>query len=182
MMFRGKCGFCETRLTRYELSVPEHFRPKYHAAQLRGQVDPDHYWWLAYEWENLYAICNSCARAKGNRFPVEGRRAQRGAKGAALDREQRLLLDPCRDKRPEESLDFWENGTVVGRDERGLTTIDVFGLNRLQLVEARRERCARVEALAAKYLMNDDPRKWKADDFVGMMVERAMAKERSSSH
>ena len=106
-LFRGKCAFCEARLQRGELEA-EHFRPKIHATEINGRVDPDHYWWLAYDWDNLYAICRECQRARGTRFPVERKRATPKSTGTQLDDEHALLLDPCRDPHPEQSLDFRE--------------------------------------------------------------------------
>ena len=61
---------------------------------------PDAYWWLAYEWANLYFSCEVCNRNKRNQFPVIGERAPTGATGRALRKELALLIDPCVD-RPE---------------------------------------------------------------------------------
>lgn len=171
-LFRGKCAICESRLGPGEEFV-EHLRPKLRATQLNGQVDPAHYWWLSYEWSNLYAICRECGRHRGNRFPVTGPRAPFGATGSTLRSESALLLDPCDDD-PEPSLDFREDGTVHGRDIRGKTTIEVFGLNRSMLVEARGLRCAQVEAIGSAHLMGNDPGKWQLESFVRLMTEQAI--------
>lgn len=43
----------------------EHYRPK-----SRG------YWWLAYEWSNLYILCRRCNRNKSSKFPIAGTKAK----------------------------------------------------------------------------------------------------------
>src|SRR5262249_31298556 len=67
-VFRGKCAICESPLVPIQRLSPEPFRPRHRAAQLDGKVDRLHYWWLAYDWNNLYAICGDCISAKGSRF------------------------------------------------------------------------------------------------------------------
>src|SRR5262249_13838491 len=57
------CAFRETRVYPADFGV-DHFRPKSRALDLDGRVDPDHYWWLAYEWENLYPVCSFCNMSK----------------------------------------------------------------------------------------------------------------------
>jgi uncharacterized protein (TIGR02646 family) len=137
-LFHGKCAYCEQSLPRWALVV-DHFRPRSGAVGLDGSFSLQHYPWLAYEWANLYAACPECSLLKGLRFPVEGER-QSGARGAA---DRGLLLDPCADD-PEQHLVFLDDGRVATLDERGRVTIEVLGLNRSSLVEARR---AALEAL-----------------------------------
>ena len=83
---------------------------------------------------------------KKDSFPLAegGVRAQ--AEADAVDAERALLINPCRD-RPQEHLAFsFEEGLPlglaipVGNDEqrlRGAVSIQVYGLNRLQLVQDR---------------------------------------------
>ena len=114
------------------------------------EADQDGYWWLAYDWENHYLACEYCNRNKRNQFPVIGKRAVPGTRGKALRDELALLLDPCFD-RPENYLFFKPDGSVCCRKplnqeefrrfeqkNRGAITIDVLGLNRSDLVKARR--------------------------------------------
>src|SRR5882724_12735300 len=51
-LFRGKCAYCESSLL--GLGEIEHFRPKSRAMGLDGVVATDHYWWLVYQWSNIY--------------------------------------------------------------------------------------------------------------------------------
>src|SRR5262245_1336693 len=73
----GKCAYCESPFSPRRLIV-DRFRPAMAALALNGAVSHDHYWWLAYEWENLLPACADCSRSKGTRFPVEAKRARPG--------------------------------------------------------------------------------------------------------
>jgi hypothetical protein len=59
-LFFGKCWYCEWKPTRNDWDV-EHFRPK-----ARVYEDPHHqgYYWLCYEWTNLYMSCQYCNQAR----------------------------------------------------------------------------------------------------------------------
>lgn len=155
--------------------VPEldHFRPKHNAIGVDGKVDEDHYWWLAYEWSNLYPTCAVCNRAKATRFPVDGRRAKLGASAKELWKERRLLLDPCVDD-PELHLVFSEDGHVASATQQGLTTIEVLALDRAGLVLAR-ERAARVLRLEFDAIAAVDPprRRAAAEAMLGPHAEYA---------
>lgn len=145
-LFDGKCAYCESPLTAGEFDV-DRFRPPRDAMDMSGRIaDPDLYWWLAYDWENLYAACPACASAKATRFPVRGKRAAAEARGAELAEEHRLVLDPCVDE-PEDELRFSADGTVAGVTERGAVSVDVFALNRRDLVSARRSSAEKLLAL-----------------------------------
>jgi hypothetical protein len=69
-LFSNKCAFCESPLLKGGEVL--HWRPTSRAAQLKGEVAPHHYWWLAYDWNNLYLSCIGCFKSKGSRFPVQG--------------------------------------------------------------------------------------------------------------
>ncbi|MBA2460752.1 MAG: AAA family ATPase [Actinobacteria bacterium] len=145
-LFHSKCAYCEQPVRPL---LVDHFRPPAEALALDGRLDRDHYWWLAYEWENLYAACSGCTRMKSSRFPVSGQRAGRGDD---LAPEGPQLLDPCADA-PETHLAFLEDGHVVPKDERGRVTIEVLGLNRTELVQRRARAATAVRAA------------WIAEDF-----------------
>jgi len=132
--FPSKCAYCETPVEKPELEL---FRPRQNASNLDGSVDDDSYWWLALEWSNYLPACSRCNALKGSRFPVEGMRAGSDSTSISLAEEQRLLLDPCEDD-PSSLLLFLEDGRVTSEDFQGKVTIDVLGLNRESLVDARR--------------------------------------------
>jgi uncharacterized protein (TIGR02646 family) len=144
-LFRGKCAYCEKRPSESDGIVVSHFRPTGHAKQLGGSSSPDHYWWLAYEYDNLYPSCGDCLKQKAAMFPVSGKRVVEGAVGKQLNNESALLLDPCLDN-PQEYLHFLPSGRVIpgggkrgqrARAARASATIDTLGLNRKDLVHGR---------------------------------------------
>lgn len=147
-LFDDTCAYCETKVNGSSSDV-EHFRPKSEACNLEGITDPDWYWWLAYRWENLYLVCQTCNFSKKTLFPVVGKRAPVGAAGNELKKEKNLLLDPCVDE-PAVHLQFLEDGFVRSISlhdretqrrfqniDRGAVTIDVLGLNRSDLINFR---------------------------------------------
>jgi uncharacterized protein (TIGR02646 family) len=141
---RRKCAYCETLLGVSDLGDIDHFRPKRDAVGITKEAPhPDHYWWLAYEWTNLYLACRMCNFAKGPRFPVQGgKRATATSTGDELRRQElALLVDPGFDK-PFEHLTFDREGFVHPKpgSAKGSVTIEVLQLNRPNLVQARRER------------------------------------------
>lgn len=134
-LFSSKCAYCEAPSAAGNLFV-EQFRPADGAINLNGSFAPDHYWWLAYEWENLLPVCADCSNAKGSRFPVAAPRAQPGAQASQLADEAPLLIDPCSDD-PEAHLVYGEDGYVSSGTAPGSTTIELLALNRPTLVAAR---------------------------------------------
>lgn len=135
-VFNGKCAYCETLLVS-ETGDVDLFRPKFGTINLDKTKAPDHYWWLAYEWENLYLACHKCNFSKANKFPVKG---ERGALKKPIKKlrktELALLIDPCVDD-PDKHLAFGEGGSVSPITEEGRVTIEVLSLNRESLVNAR---------------------------------------------
>ena len=133
----SKCMYCETRVVSASPGEIDHFRPLDRAQGLhRDDISPDHYWWLAYTWENLMFSCHFCSRAKRQRFPVEGRRLE---PFESVDTEKRLLLSPFGPEDPALELSFEANGHVVPASSRAEISIEVLTLNRPELVEARAE-------------------------------------------
>ena len=130
-----KCAYCESSMAASGAAL-DRFRPKAGAVGLKGDFSTEHYWWLAYAWENIYPCCLKCNKFKGGKFPVEGRRCRADAGQQELAAERRLLVDPFVDV-PHEHLDFLDNGTVVPRSSMGDITIHTLELNRSDLVRAR---------------------------------------------
>lgn len=134
-LFRGKCAYCELPVDEDTL---DHFRPLRAASNLKERSSSYlHYYWLAYEWRNLYLSCRACNASKRNRFPVKGRRAPvLFSLDEVRDREDALLVDPCVD-RPERAFDFNFSGECFGKNDRGRQSIEIFDLNRQKLVSSR---------------------------------------------
>jgi AAA domain/AAA domain, putative AbiEii toxin, Type IV TA system len=138
--FSRKCAYCESAVDLVNVGL---HRPRLNAGG-RGGTSPDHYWWLAWEWRNMYLVCTACLRAKGTAFPVDGDRAAPETQyERVLETERPLLLDPCAED-PEGMLLFDESGRVVATGIRAMTTIDLLNLNRASLVQKRRQEAERV--------------------------------------
>jgi uncharacterized protein (TIGR02646 family) len=136
-----KCAFCESMITHISYGDIEHFRPK--GAVRQHEFDPlqyPGYYWLAYEWSNLFLSCQLCnQRFKRNCFPLRNPKHRARSHRGNLNRESPLLIDPT--GLPDQHLTF-EGETAVARDnsEVGRVTIEVLGLNRDELRKQRRER------------------------------------------
>jgi uncharacterized protein (TIGR02646 family) len=142
-----KCAWCESQSNSTVPADIDHYRPKHRAEGLhKGEIHPDHYWWLAYSWNNLVFCCQACNRAKRTRFPVIGKRLEPGAPSGA---EQPLLLDPYGTDDPSEHLWFEDDGTVRAISNRGDVTIEVLALNRPDLVERRQEAARLTQSVLA---------------------------------
>lgn len=139
-LFKNKCAYCESPIPEaVGIGDVDHFRPKSNARGLEKDFSKDHYWWLTYEWKNLYYSCPNCNRYKSTWFPVEGARSKPLTSiNKIQEEEQALLIDPCLD-RPEEHLTYNENGFVNYRTPKGNLTIEILKLNRIELVKQRFE-------------------------------------------
>ena len=161
IIFHQKCAYCESKMLAVAPADIEHFRPKSEIDTGAGTPLVPGYYWLAADWSNLLLSCPHCNRTsyhelagtphgkkvkqgKLTQFPLsDGRRRTRKHTGR-VEREEpyRLLLNPCLDS-PEEHLVFKKNGIVMARKRKGspskmgTTSIDVFALQRMTLVDER---------------------------------------------
>jgi uncharacterized protein (TIGR02646 family) len=145
-----KCAYCEVRIVSDAGDV-EHFRPK--AGVRQGKDQPKQspgYFWLAYTWSNLLYACSRCNREhKRDLFPLEDPTARADAlrEEGSTAGEAPLLLDPATDT-PELHIRFnGERAEPLNEGRRGRVTIDVLGLNRTRLLEARREKLENVRTI-----------------------------------
>jgi hypothetical protein len=147
MAQHGKCCFCERR----PLGDVEHFRPKGGYKQAAG--DPlrrPGYYWLAYEWTNLYFACGPCnQRFKGNVFPLARPEDRAVSHHDDVTREQPLLVDPGTDASVHvsfrEEVAYPVNGSALGR-----TTIELLQLNREDLRESRADQFRRLRVITTE--------------------------------
>ena len=133
-LYRGKCAFCEQCIEQFHV---EHFRPK------------SIYYWLAYSWDNLLAVCPTCNQNKGNHFEVLRSRM-------SLDRDDlditriHFLADEYQETEgnqfihPEKEdvdtlLIFGKDGSIVSNDPRMCYTIETCDLNRDNLKDQRKK-------------------------------------------
>lgn len=136
-LFQGKCAFCETDIDSFGRVV--HLRPMRFVYD-GAKANRDYYLWLAFEWRNLFYACTHCAKAKQDKFPVNGIRAPYLASFEDVQKyEAPLLIDPTFDE-PSKDLEFLPNGLIIGITKKGTTSIELLKLNRLDLVDARKRR------------------------------------------
>jgi uncharacterized protein (TIGR02646 family) len=144
-----KCAFCESRFTHTGYGDIEHFRPK--AGYKQRETDTlrrPGYFWLAYEWGNLFHSCQLCnQRFKRNLFPLKDGRSRARPQRRDVSKEAPLLIDPSTQD-PGRYIGFREEYVfAVGGCPEGKATIEVLGLNREELVEVRRDRLASLKQL-----------------------------------
>ena len=158
-LFNDKCAYCESKITATSAWDVEHFRPKGRVAERREHPG---YYWLAYEWTNLFPSCQYCnqrrkdqarwgdltvgpAAGKLDQFPLADESTRAMNPAHAIELEDHLLLDPCKD-RPEEVLTFDARGRALSLNGnvRGAASIDVFHLNRRRLRDLRQSSILKV--------------------------------------
>jgi uncharacterized protein (TIGR02646 family) len=138
-----KCCYCERMWDlKRELDV-EHFRPK---SQITGEVGLG-YWWLAYEWTNLFFSCKACNQDyKKTQFPLEAGGIRALAGNLDLSAERPTLVDfSNKDDDPEVLLGYlWvvkpePLAKPIGLDPlgRGDRIIRILGLDRDNLNQER---------------------------------------------
>jgi uncharacterized protein (TIGR02646 family) len=123
-----KCCFCE-RLIGNDGDV-EHFRPKSAYTQNKKLERPGYYW-LAYDWDNLYLCCSPCnSRQKKNLFPIAIPQKRAHLHNNNIHVENPLFIDPGKEE-PSEYIGFrGEMPFAVSRSKKGRTTIENLGLDR----------------------------------------------------
>lgn len=140
-----KCCYCECDFTANYHGDVEHFRPKGGYQQdYQGPLTQPGYYWLAYEWNNLYFACALCNQTyKSNFFPLANHPAGRAdGHGRNTAPEEALLLDLATED-PEQHLTFKDDVVkarkIKGkRSVRGKACITAYGLNSVGLTDKRR--------------------------------------------
>jgi uncharacterized protein (TIGR02646 family) len=145
-----KCAFCESCFEATGYGDVEHFRPKAGYKQReKDKLKRPGYYWLAYEWANLFYSCQLCNQQfKQNLFPLKDGRRRARSHTHNLDKEKPLLVDPSR-LDPADFIEFrGEYAHPTNGSREGITTIEeVLGLNREALVEIRRDRLKDLKVL-----------------------------------
>jgi uncharacterized protein (TIGR02646 family) len=146
-----KCCFCESKVRHISDGDVEHFRPKASARQARNAApELPGYYWLAYEWSNLYFACQSCnQRNKLDLFPLENpeARVRSHEKHDQIAREQPSFIDPVVDD-PEQLLGYRDGEPfAIDGNRRAQTTIQALELGRTHLMEQRWETVKLIELL-----------------------------------
>lgn len=134
-----KCFLCESRITHISYGDVEHFRPKAGVRQdLKDKMSETGYYWLAYEWSNLFLACQICnQRFKKNLFPLEDKDKRAKSHSDKLSQEKYLFIKPD-EENPENHISY--RGIIPHpKDKKGEITIQNAGLIRNELKENRRE-------------------------------------------
>ncbi len=129
-LYKRKCCFCESHV---EFWAVEHYRPK------------SLYYWLAYSWDNLLYICQTCNGKKAAKFEIHGTRAV--YKQGDLEKIHQLATSYAKIERPKllhSELDdpsgifvFDTDGGMTSTNPRGSETINTCGLDRMALRHSR---------------------------------------------
>ena len=138
------------------------FRPKGGALGLEGDFSTEHYWWLAFDWRNIYPACVYCNKVKGSKFPVVGQRCRPKTPYEGLGGESRLLVDPALDE-PADHLRFTGDGHVRAASQIGEATIATLELNRTELVTARQVVARKTNSLVGSSAVRAALRQWPHD-------------------
>jgi len=144
-----KCCFCE-RLIGIDGDV-EHFRPKQAYKQSTGEpLQRPGYYWLTYEWDNLYLSCPACnQRHKQNLFPLQNPTDRATNHKQNTDQEKLLFIDFGKEN-PEEFIGFrGEFAYSINTNQRGKVTINSLKLNdqNRALPEARLQQLQKLRGL-----------------------------------
>lgn len=170
-LFGKKCAYCESPYASLQPVDVEHWRPKADTEDEKGNLTGHGYEWLAMVWDNLLPSCIDCNRArhqqvpppsgtgdwpvqkigKANQFPIEDEAHRPKTPACDLTRESPLLLDPCKDD-PSDYFEFRVDGIILPKrglaslaQKRALTSIRVYALNRLGLVQERKRHILYME-------------------------------------
>lgn len=157
-LFHGKCAYCKSSTARMDVNI-EHYRPK---GKVREDQGHPGYYWLAFEWSNLYPSCIACnqtrkarrfrgqraaasSRGKHDQFPLSDPATRAMSPDDDLARELRLLLDPCADE-PEKHLAYDVAGRIfaLAASAMGASSINVYVLDAKRLENDRRKQIATV--------------------------------------
>ncbi|QDK80968.1 hypothetical protein EXU85_21050 [Spirosoma sp. KCTC 42546] len=164
-IYKYKCGYCETHESAGASLRVDHYRPK---GRVLDVPIHDGYYWLAYEWSNLVLSCEKCNRRKWDHFPIqdEASRVSKPALGkndlptqecCRADREilrdeRPLLLNPELDD-PDKHLIFLPNGTVQAKTKNGAKSIELYFLERDELIKNRKNMTDDILEKLKKHLL-----------------------------
>ena len=151
-----KCCFCESTVTHIAYGDVEHFRPKAGFAQEASEpLQRPGYYWLAYEWSNLFFCCQLCNQHhKRNLFPLKNPTMRARSHYDCVESEEPLFISPEED--PEKYISFREEVAYpIKNNQRGKATINALALNRDKLADNRKEHYETLELI--HFLANHNP-------------------------
>ena len=149
-MQHGKCAFCEWKIN--EDGDVEHFRPKTAFQQKRGApLERPGYYWLAYEWTNLFLACHICnQRKKRNQFPLENANDRARSHHDDILHESPMLINPATEN-PEELIGWNEEEPHAKQGNRRATeTIKALGLKQKTIRDRRFEKLVEIRTIISR--------------------------------
>jgi len=208
-LFKGKCAYCESTFLHVYSGDVEHFRPKGQIEEVNPPKKPG-YFWLAADWNNLLLSCRNCNQklshqifnsadkrtmGKMNQFPLSDLkryiRVHNNANGINDEEQYRLLINPCIDD-PEEHLEYGDQGVIKAKkdetgiaSEKGSTSINVFVLQRIPLVQSREKLLIDIEAQIQRVkeaISNYDSHIGSPDSITKFYFEKILKRELERLH
>lgn len=177
----NKCCFCESKVSHVAFGDVEHFRPKKGFKQNgNDNLGRPGYYWLAYEWKNLFFSCQICnQRHKKNLFPLINNHNRCLNHKGNLNSEEPMFIDPSTDD-PEEYIAFRkEVPYAINGNARGRITIKELGLDRPDLDNIRYDKYETFEVIY--HLSNGDPNKSQTQKAIALLQKSAQKSAQFSS-
>jgi uncharacterized protein (TIGR02646 family) len=142
----NKCCFCESSLHAQHGDV-EHFRPKGGWVQEeKDKLSEVGYYWLAYDWDNLFLACQKCNQTfKKNFFPIENPHERALNHTHDIKKELHLIINPSIDN-PQEHLLF-KKEIITSKTTKGKETIKRTAIDQETFEEDRRTYFQMINAL-----------------------------------
>lgn len=144
-----KCFLCESKVTHVSSGDVEHFRPKGGYRQsAQHKLQKPGYFWLAYEWRNLFFVCELCNRRfKKNLFPLLKTKSRCTSHKIDINQEEPLFINP-ETENPEDYISFrGEIVFAIDGNVRGQTTIEGAGLDRVELENNRKTTLEKIKRI-----------------------------------
>lgn len=128
---KNKCCYCETKSTRSNSDI-EHYRPKKAYSKSYGGVSfyPG-YFWLAYDWDNLFLACQVCNQIfKNDFFPIEDEKHRAQNNSFSIANEECHIVHPSIDI-PENEIEYVES-YPKGKTKKGKLSIAYLGFGSIE--------------------------------------------------
>lgn len=158
----NKCCYSEARFNREAVPV-EHFRPKGAVGEVGSKTKQyPGYYWLAYEWTNLFMCKFGINSNKLDFFPLDNEHTRAKNHNADLTLEDPIIINPCTED-PRDHIRFHEEVPIAYRaSSRGEYTINLL-LRHPELDEDRRTHYQRLLNLkkSLKMLSGSTRREWQ---------------------
>jgi len=171
-----KCFLCESKVTHISSGDVEHFRPKGGYRQsVKDKLQKPGYFWLAYDWENLFFVCELCNRRfKKNLFPLQKAESRCTSHKIEISQEEPLFINP-ENENPEDFISFrGEIVFAINGNLRGKTTIESAGLDRVELESNRKTMLEIIKRLYE--IANSNPKLPQSQEAINYLYNECTSK------